>query len=112
MVHVSSTVVHPTSEGRRRASSFSEQTIESHGEIIGSAPDRIDLVGRDSMVSKIFERLISGDTLVLTGLAGIGKTSLLREVAHSAIREGHKVRWAQLNMDSDMFEVLLMISLG
>ena len=96
------TVVHPTSEGRRRASSFSEQTIESHGEIIGSAPDRIDLVGRDSMVSKIFERLISGDTLVLTGLAGIGKTSLLREVAHSAIREGHKVRWAQLNMDSDV----------
>ena len=96
------TVVHPTTEGRRRAASFTEKMAKSQGEIVGSAPERVDLVGRDAMVTDIFERLISGETLVLTGLAGIGKTSLLREAAHHAIVEGHRIRWAQLNMDSDI----------
>lgn len=96
------TVVHPTLEGRRRAANFTEKTTKSHGEIVGSAPDRVDLVGRDAMLTDIFERLVSGETLVLTGLAGIGKTSLLREAAYRTIVEGYKVRWAQLNIDSDI----------
>ncbi len=96
------TVVHPTLEGRRRSMDFIEPTIEYHGEIVGSAPEKIDLIGRELMVTDLFERLVSGDTPVLTGLAGIGKTALLREIAHHAVLEGHKVRWAQLDIDSDV----------
>ena len=96
------TVVHPTLEGRRRSMSFIEPTIENHGEIVGFAPEKVDLVGREPMVEDLFERLVSGDTHVLTGLAGIGKTALLREIAHHAVLEGYKVRWAQLDIDSDV----------
>ena len=96
------TVVHPTLEGRRRAIDFIEPEKESHGEIIGFAPERIDLVGREPMVTDLFERLVSGETFVLTGLAGIGKTSLLRETAHRAVLDGHKVLWIQLDIDSDV----------
>jgi hypothetical protein len=57
-----------------------------------------DLVGRDRLLDRLYglvERVLDGRrvTALVAGEAGIGKTSLLREVAASAVERGARTAW-------------------
>jgi len=99
------TVIHPTTEGRRRASSFVIEELSSIGEILGNPPPMAEIVGREESINSIFAKIVDGQSIVLTGLPGIGKTALIRCVAQLLIDEGRTIRWMRFDVDSDALSV-------
>ncbi len=97
------TVVHLTAAGRERAEALAgeERTPESAGRAIGPIPELVHLHGRDAEVESLVESLLAGSNVQLSGLPGIGKTSLARAVAGALLERGFRVRWATVGSDSD-----------
>ena len=52
--------------------------------------------------------LINGKNIILSGLPGIGKTSLARLISELLIVDGWTVRWASCDLDSDPYEIAKM----
>ncbi len=73
------------------AESLSQQMI------IGPAPVRTVLVGRNPVIEDALEALEQQPHLALEGLAGIGLTAVGRELAHLWLATGRKVRWATMS---------------
>ena len=97
------TVIHPTTEGRRKASSFIEEEKESIGRLLGNPPSLVEIVGREELTSSISDKIIDGGSLILTGLPGIGKTAFVRSLADFMTNEGKTIRWMRFDSDSDVF---------
>ncbi|MDP6318549.1 MAG: AAA family ATPase [Candidatus Thalassarchaeaceae archaeon] len=97
------TVVHLTSIGRERAESLSkeEHKSEDFGRVVGPIPDSIHLHGREEVAISIAESLSSGSRIHLSGLPGIGKTSLARSIAGKLLEKGWRVRWSTCHADAD-----------
>ena len=96
------TVIHPTTEGRRKASTFIEEENESIGRLIGNPPPLVEIVGREELMTSISNKIIDSESLILTGLPGIGKTAFVRSLADLMIHQGKTIRWMRFDSDSDV----------
>ncbi len=96
------TVIHPTTEGRRKASTFIEEEKSVTGLILGTPPYLTELVGREESLISISERINEGEAIILTGLPGIGKTAFVRGLAELLIQDGKTIRWMRFDSDSDV----------
>ena len=101
------TVVHLTDSGRQRAEFLSEEELPEKSQIltIGPMPNKIQIRGREDEIDTLLTKLLAGENLQLTGLPGIGKTSLTRSVAELLMERGFKIRWATCNSDTDAFAI-------
>ncbi len=96
------TVIHPTTEGRRKASSFIEEEIDSIGRLVGNPPPLVEIVGREEVMTSISNKIIDGESLIFTGLPGIGKTAFVRSLVDLMTHEGKTIRWMRFDSDSDV----------
>ena len=67
------------------------------------------LVGREKLLRNLKQHLLSGESMALYGLPGVGKTSLLVELAHdNDVREHFRdgVLWAGLGQNADVLSLL------
>ncbi len=97
------TVVHLTSLGHERVESISiDNIIESRGISVGPLPQSINLIGREDIVNRIVENMFNYGKIQLSGLPGIGKTSIARKVAEKVMDKGWKVCWSTCNSDTDV----------
>ena len=94
-------VYHITEKGRTECEGVTILNKKKIGELLGNPPSQTILHGRDSLV----QRLTSEKKLILTGLPGIGKTSLLRSIADKLVSEGKIVRFATMESFKDIVEV-------
>ena len=69
--------------------------------MLGQPPGKTILHGRDSLI----QQLKGEAKLILTGLPGIGKTSLLRSIADELVSEGETVRFATMESFKDITEI-------
>jgi DNA-binding MarR family transcriptional regulator/energy-coupling factor transporter ATP-binding protein EcfA2 len=95
------TVIHPTLEGRKKASSIIVPSSQNIGKIVGNFPDLVEIVGRDESIESISTMIHHGESLILTGLPGIGKTALVRCIVQLFVEQGQTVRWMRFDADSD-----------
>jgi len=97
------TVVHLTSLGHERVESISSDGVsKSRGISVGPLPQSVNLIGREEIVHRIVEKMLNFDKIQLSGLPGIGKTSIARKVADEVMDKGWKVCWSTCNFDTDI----------
>jgi len=94
-------VVHISEEGRRILADQS-RTIIKRGQSHGPLPEEVSLHGRKSQIEQLLEKIISGNSILLNGLPGIGKTSLARTVSSELLNLEWTVRWATCTVDTDV----------
>ncbi|MEE2630166.1 MAG: AAA family ATPase [Candidatus Thermoplasmatota archaeon] len=93
-------VVHVTQSGREASASHYRISTD-RGALIGPIPDLVNISGREDDISSITEASLEGNSILLEGLPGIGKTSLAVSVCNEIAKTGWTVRWATANTDSD-----------
>ena len=93
-------VVHVTQSGRD-ASASHYRTPTDRGVMIGPIPDLVNISGRAEDISSITVVSLEGNSILLEGLPGIGKTSLAVAACNEIAKIGWTVRWATANADSD-----------
>lgn len=76
------------------------------GVISGSPPEGIKLLGREEEIQKIITTLNGSGCAIITGLPGIGKTSLLKQVCDELTELGRDIAWARATSFDD-FSTLL-----
>ena len=94
-------VYHITVSGRTECEDVDVPTKVKIGELLGKPPAQTSLKGRDSLIAN----LKSESKLILTGLPGIGKTSLLRSIADESVGEGKTVRFATMESFKDIAQI-------
>ena len=94
-------VYHITDAGRVECKGIEIPEKKKVGELLGKPPRQTILRGRDSLI----QELKSKKKLILTGLPGIGKTSLLRSIADELVGEGKTVRFATMESFKDIVEI-------
>ena len=94
-------VYHITELGRNECKEITVPNKKKIGELLGQPPARTILHGRDSLI----QQLKGEAKLILTGLPGIGKTSLLRSIADELVSEGKTVRFATMESFKDITEI-------
>ena len=76
------------------------------GLLSGNATPLIAIIGRDEEVGEVVTSIENSGCAVVTGLPGIGKTSLLRAVAEELIDSGKDVAWARCTQFDDSSALL------
>ena len=94
-------VYHITEAGRAECEGIEVPSVKKVGELLGNPPSQTFLRGRDSLI----QDLKGKKKLILTGLPGIGKTSLLRGIADELVRDGKIVRFATMESFKDIVEI-------
>ena len=94
-------VYHITEAGRAECDGIKAPATKKIGELLGTPPRQTILHGRNSLIQDLKEK----KKLILTGLPGIGKTSLLRGIADGLIRDGKTVRFATMESFKDIVEI-------
>ena len=87
-----------TQEGRKQPEHTSGKR---RGRSVGPIPDKILLHGREDFVESLSSKLSEGSSILLEGLAGIGKTTVAVSTAEYLIEDGWIVRWENGQSDSD-----------
>ena len=82
------------------------QKPQKAGQIIGSAPSLKPLFGRDELLTTITEELSNSGSLVISGLPGIGKTSLVRTALDEMALKGFDIHWASSGEFTDIGNLL------
>ena len=95
-------VYHITELGRIESDDIELGDTQRIGELMGKPPSQRVLQGRQQLISK----LKSEKKMILTGLPGIGKTSLLRVIADELVRDGKIVRFATMESFKDIVEII------
>ena len=99
-------VFHITSKGR-------EYILENHpvsrkeksqGIIFGNRPIMGEVIGRDDLTNSLLETL-EKSSLLVCGLPGIGKTTVVCELSEKLSSQGTIVRWANANEFSDLYDI-------
>lgn len=94
-------VYHITLAGRTECEGVEVPTKIKVGELLGNPPQQSILKGRDSLIGSLKDE----PKLILTGLPGIGKTSLLRSIADELVGEGKVVRFATMESFKDIAHI-------
>ena len=94
-------VYHITDLGRAECQDIDSLSKKSIGELIGKPPNQSSLHGRTELIGQ----LKSKKKVILTGLPGIGKTSLLRGIADELVKEGMTVRFATMESFKDITDI-------
>ena len=94
-------VYHITEAGRAECEGIEAPSMKKVGELFGNPPNQTFLRGRDSLIQELKDK----KKLILTGLPGIGKTSLLRGIADELVRDGKTVRFATMESFKDIVEI-------
>ena len=94
-------VVHITDIGREAISELEEPSPARRGRSFGPLPEQISLHGRDEDTTSLSDSLLAGSNVLLSGLPGVGKSSLARAVAEQVLCMGWTVRWASCGSDTD-----------
>jgi DNA-binding MarR family transcriptional regulator len=95
------TVVHITDTGREAISELEEPSQARRGRSFGPLPEQISLHGRGEDATNLSDSLLAGSNMLLSGLPGVGKSSLARAVAEQVLSMGWTVRWASCGSDTD-----------
>ena len=99
-------VFHITNKGR-------EYILENHpvsrkeksqGIIFGNRPIMGEVIGRDDLTNSLLETL-EKSSLLVCGLPGIGKTTVVCELSEKLSSQGTIVRWANANEFSDLYDI-------
>ena len=99
------TVVHITSNGRLEVESFEIKHISKTGKEYGQIPNPTKLFGRNQEIQNLLKLILNGENIFLSGLPGIGKTSLARGVVTEVLNHGWTVRWATCYSNSDISDI-------
>jgi len=99
------TVVNITAEGRRVISQQELSPARRKEGIIGPAPDPIVIHGRYSEIQEILELVKEGRSTIISGLPGIGKSTLARAVSSDLSNLGWTIRWANCSLGTDASSV-------
>jgi DNA-binding MarR family transcriptional regulator len=99
------TVVHITADGRSKAESFELESLSKTGKGYGSIPNFTKLFGRDEKIQDLLGLVTNGENIFLSGLPGIGKTSLARGVVNEVLNKGWNVRWATCYSNTDVHDI-------
>jgi DNA-binding MarR family transcriptional regulator len=94
-------VYHLTELGRAECKDIDVPLKKKKGELLGSPPSRTTIRGRDSII----HQLKNEKKLIITGLPGIGKTSILRKLADELVADGKTVRFASMESFKDINEI-------
>ena len=94
-------VYHITDIGRMECQGVDLQPKKSIGELLGKPPNQSYLHGR----AELIDQLKSKKKTILTGLPGIGKTSILRGIADVLVKEGMTVRFATMESFKDITDI-------
>jgi DNA-binding MarR family transcriptional regulator len=103
-------VYHLTEEGRKLLSTLGDDTSKprkssSEGRMFGDAPTLGTVYGRSSLIDTVFDEIHQQHCLFISGLPGIGKTTVGLAAAGKLVSNGLNVRWCTANEYSD-FETL------
>ena len=82
------TVVHITDDGRQTLSDNEPESATRRGRSYGPLPERSVLHGRDEASENLAATLSEGTSVLLSGLPGVGKSSLARDVAERIVNSG------------------------
>jgi len=82
------------------------QKAQKASPIIGSAPPLKPLFGRDELLTIITEEMSNSASLVISGLPGIGKTSLARKALDELALKGFDIHWASSGEFTDIGNLL------
>ena len=94
-------VYHITDLGRNECQGIDLEPKKSVGELLGVPPNQSNLHGRIELI----DRIKSKKKVILTGLPGIGKTSLLRGLADDLVKDGMTVRFATMESFKDIANI-------
>lgn len=94
-------VYHITDEGREISANAQLSKKEKKGKLFGKVPDRAELIGRKEFIEKV----LTNEKTILTGLPGIGKTSILHEISSILVSKGKTVRFCTVQSFSDVEEI-------
>ncbi len=93
-------VYHITELGRENSSSNLKRK-EKVGSFFGDLPERQEIIGRDDLISDILQH----DKVILKGLPGIGKTSILHEISLKFVEKGKTVRYSTMESFKDIADI-------
>ena len=96
------TVVHITKKGRKIIEKENQYSKPSGNGIIGPAPVPSEVHGRSSEIEQLSELISNGDSVILSGLPGIGKSTLARALASHLESLRWKIRWANCSVNTDI----------
>ena len=102
------TVVHITKKGRKLIEKENLSSKLSNDGIIGPAPVPSEVHGRSSEIEELSKIISNGDSVILSGLPGIGKTTLARAVVSHLGSLRWKIRWANCSVNTDIRAVAKM----
>lgn len=98
-------VYHLTEKGRTLLESLGTKSVSkksSRGKSFGDVPILGEVHGRHSLAVEVSEQVVEATCMVLSGLPGIGKTTVGGLVSEHLIDSGINVRWAQIDEFSDL----------
>ena len=98
-------VVHITSVGREQTNTFEIKSQSDIGKTYGTIPNLTKLYGRDKDKSDLLDLVMNSDNIFLSGLPGIGKTSLARDIVTEVLQKGWTVRWATCYSNTDVSDI-------
>ena len=99
------TVVHITQKGRHELEESGYVSTATSGMSFGPVPEPVSVSGRVEEIDHITSSLSDGKSIILSGLPGIGKSTLASAVAESFSDKGWTIRWASCNIDSDVSSI-------
>ncbi len=99
-------VFHITSKGREYISKNNPVSSKknSQGIIIGSMPTIGEVIGRNELINLLIASL-EKSSLLICGLPGIGKTTVVCELSNKLSNQGGIIRWANANEFSDLYDI-------
>ncbi|MAV42869.1 MAG: hypothetical protein CMA30_00120 [Euryarchaeota archaeon] len=99
-------VFHITDKGREFISKNDPTSVKKKqlGIFIGNRPSTGEIIGRDELISSLIKN-IEKSSLLICGLPGIGKTTVVCELTNQLSKQGKTIRWANANEFSDLFDI-------
>ena len=101
-------VIHITSLGREKTIIMGKNTLIKTGELLGTFPEISSIFGRENDKEILTKQIFDGGSIFLTGLPGIGKTSLVRNLVPEILDLGWTVRWATCYSNTDISDICLL----